>query len=74
MLQFDTEHIIGAFVHTNDKSLNSATQAQIDECHRACRKMTVSAVDELMEDENIDEPQQKKQKLFCGIVNGPQYQ
>jgi hypothetical protein len=74
IFRFDNMHIIGAFVHPNDKSLKSAAQAQIDECHRACQKMTVSAADELIEDENIDELQQKKQRLFCGIVHGPQYQ
>jgi hypothetical protein len=49
-------HIIGAFLHLNDKPFKSATQTQIAECHRTCRKMTVSVADELIEDENIDEP------------------
>jgi hypothetical protein len=57
IFRFDNMHIIGAFVHPNYKALKSVTQAQIDECHRTCQKMTVSVVDELIEDENIDEPQ-----------------
>jgi hypothetical protein len=74
MFQFDSMHIIGACLHPNYKAHRSVTQAQIDECHRTCQKMTVSAADEMIEDETIDEPQQKKRKLFCGIVNGSQYQ
>jgi hypothetical protein len=56
MFQLDSTHMIGAFLHPNYKALKSAMQAQIDECHRTCRKMTVSAADELVEDENVDEP------------------
>jgi hypothetical protein len=48
-------YIIGAFLHLNYKALKSATLAEIDECHRTNRKMTVSAADEL---------QQKKQDCF----------
>jgi hypothetical protein len=74
IFQFDCMHIIDAFLHPNEKALKSVAQAQIDECHRTCQKMTVSAADELIGDENLDEPQQKKRKLFCAIVNGSQYQ
>ena len=39
MFQLDDMHVMGAFLHPNYKSLRSASQTQIDDCHQTCRRL-----------------------------------
>ena len=66
MFQLEDIHVMGAFLHPNYKALRSASSAQIDNCHQACRSLiaVTSEALEIIPDQPDDEPQQKKQKIF----------
>ena len=66
MFQLEDIHVMGAFLHPNYKAPRSASSAQIDNCHQACRRLiaVTSEALEIILDQPDDEPQQKKQKIF----------
>jgi hypothetical protein len=66
MLQIETLHVMGTFLHPNYKQLRHATHMQIIDCHSLCRPSlpTISTTTKTANTTTMNEPPTKKQKLF----------